>query len=42
MYQLRRVDQIRVKHTPIVLPEDSPVWGLEEDVVAGVAFLKLA
>ena len=42
MYQLRRVDQIRVKHAPIVLPEDSPVWGLEEDVVAGVAFLKLA
>ena len=42
MYQLRRVGQVGIKRLLIVLPKDGAVWGLEEDVVAGVACRKLA
>ena len=42
MYQLRRVSQVGIKGLLIVLPQDGAVWGLEEDVVAGIAFLKFA
>ena len=41
MYQLCRIGQIGIERLLIVLPKDGAVWGLEEDVVAGVAFFKL-
>ena len=41
-YQLRRVGQVGIKHRLIVLPKDSTVWGLEQDIIAGIASLKLA
>ena len=40
MYQLRRVGQVGIKCLLIVLPKEGAVWGLEEDVVAGVACCK--
>ena len=42
MYQLRRIGQVGIKGLLIVLPKDGAVWGLEEDVVAGVTSFKLA
>ena len=40
MYQLRWVGQVGIKCLLIVLPKEGAVWGLEEDVVAGVACCK--
>ena len=42
LYQLRRIGQVRIAYLLTVLPQDGTSWGLEQDVVAGVAFLKLA
>ena len=42
MYQLCRVGQVGIKCRLIVLPKDGTAGGLEEDVVAGIAFFKLA
>ena len=42
LYQLRRVGQVGIAYLLTILPKDSTARGLEEDVVAGIAFLKLA
>ena len=41
-YQFHRIIQIGIKRLLTVLPKDSALWGLEEDVVAGIACRKLA
>ena len=42
MYQLRWVGQVGIEYLLIVLPQDGTVGCLEQDVVAGVAYFKLA
>ena len=42
LYQLHRIIQIDIKCLLTILPKDGTLWGLKQDVVAGVAFFKFA
>ena len=39
--QLRSVGQIGIEYLTAVLPEDRPLWRLEQDIFAGITRLKL-